>query len=474
MEALADFCRGLPSCERPDWIERTAAEAVLRYPTSAACVILGRAFRLVGYRHPKGSEVRKKMWVSALDSYRDASELDPKSTEALDGMAKLLVELGSRAEAIGVYDRRLDLASGHTPTLYAKGQQQRMLRRYREAVETFTELLHYEPQRVDVHCYRARCLIGLEAYDEALRAAHEGIQAGPQGDPVRTRGGGWGYVALCYAVVGDAHRLKSDLKQALTAYDESLRLVNYEPLLLLKPVNDVRINRGITLCKLGRFPEGAAEFRRVLNRSPDNAVARRNLELVENYVALKAKVEGGGETVANELFIAELDLDKFDRDRARVRYAELKDLTEDQTERIEDRLTAMEMSGLLASAQTLIAGGKWAEASIAYKAIVEKLPDNTNAWFNLGYSLHAQGQLDEALVAHKKAAARPGPNQILGTYNTACAYALKGDKDKAFEWLRKAAKAGYDDTEHMVGDSDMDSLRDDPRYKKIIELMKGK
>ncbi len=53
-------------------------------------------------------------------------------------------------------------------------------------------------------------------------------------------------------------------------------------------------------------------------------------------------------------------------------------------------------------------------------------------------------------------------------------YALKGDKDKAFEWLLKAAEAGWNDTAHMARDSDMDSLRDDPRYDKIIALMEGK
>ena len=193
---------------------------------------------------------------------------------------------------------------------------------------------------------------------------------------------------------------------------------------------------------------------------------------VENYVALKAKAEGGDETVAAELFMAELDLNKLDQQVARARYGELKNLSEVEAKSIEARLTAMEIPGMLAKAQSLMAAANWVEASTAYKAIVEIAPDNANAWFNLGYSLHAQGKLDEALVAHQKAAAMPGPNQVLGMYNTACAYALKGEKDKAFEWLQKTAEAGYKDTAQLDGDSDMDSLRDDPRYAKIIELMK--
>ena len=196
------------------------------------------------------------------------------------------------------------------------------------------------------------------------------------------------------------------------------------------------------------------------------------LVVVENYVTLKAKAEAGDESVTNELFLAELDLNKLDYDTARTRYSELKDLSDAQTAHIEGKLTAMEMQGLLASAQSLMNAGRWVEASTAYETITEKLPENAMAWFNLGYSLHAQGRLDEALVAHKKAAEMPGPAQTLAIYNTACAYALKGQKDKAFEWLKKTAEAGYKNTAQLDGDSDLDSLRDDPRYAEIIAMMK--
>ena len=198
----------------------------------------------------------------------------------------------------------------------------------------------------------------------------------------------------------------------------------------------------------------------------------RTLGLVENYVALKTRAEGGDETVANELFLVELDLDKLDYDTARTRYAGLKDLSDAQTARIDGELKEMEMQGLLARAQNLMNTGSWLEASTAYETITKNLPDNAMAWFNLGYSLHAQGRLDEALVAHKKAAEMPGQTRVLAIYNTACAYALKGETDKAFEWLKKTAEAGYKNTAQLDGDSDLDSLREDPRYAGIIAMMK--
>lgn len=70
-------------------------------------------------------------------------------------------------------------------------------------------------------------------------------------------------------------------------------------------------------------------------------------------------------------------------------------------------------------------------------------------------------------------------------YNFACAYALKGDPDKAFEWLGKGIDWGWGQGQgQLVGadkpmseidmvktDSDLESLRKDPRYGKLIERM---
>jgi predicted esterase len=54
-------------------------------------------------------------------------------------------------------------------------------------------------------------------------------------------------------------------------------------------------------------------------------------------------------------------------------------------------------------------------------------------------------------------------------YNLACAYALHGDKPKAFEWLNKSVDRGWDDASHMRVDTDLDSLRDLPEFAAIIE-----
>ena len=54
------------------------------------------------------------------------------------------------------------------------------------------------------------------------------------------------------------------------------------------------------------------------------------------------------------------------------------------------------------------------------------------------------------------------------SYNLACLYALSGRKDDALGCLDKTINNNYLDTQHMLQDKDLDSLREDPRFKQLI------
>jgi hypothetical protein len=56
----------------------------------------------------------------------------------------------------------------------------------------------------------------------------------------------------------------------------------------------------------------------------------------------------------------------------------------------------------------------------------------------------------------------------LTSYNLACAQALQGKQDEAFANLDKAIAAGFANAPHMQKDSDLASLRDDPRFGEML------
>ena len=53
-------------------------------------------------------------------------------------------------------------------------------------------------------------------------------------------------------------------------------------------------------------------------------------------------------------------------------------------------------------------------------------------------------------------------------YNLACLSALGGERAKGVEWLEKAVKAGFTDRAWIRKDRDLDGIREEPGYKKIL------
>lgn len=106
------------------------------------------------------------------------------------------------------------------------------------------------------------------------------------------------------------------------------------------------------------------------------------------------------------------------------------------------------------------------------REIVAEDPTNAQGWFLLGYSLHMQGELDEAIFMHIRATSFP-ETAALAYYNLGCAQALKGNADQAFKALNKAFELGVSNAGQYQGDSDLTSLRDDPRWAKLMARLNG-
>jgi len=54
-------------------------------------------------------------------------------------------------------------------------------------------------------------------------------------------------------------------------------------------------------------------------------------------------------------------------------------------------------------------------------------------------------------------------------YNMACIYAVKGEREKAFEWLDKAIAGGFNDLKTFRADAELNSLRETARFKLLEE-----
>jgi hypothetical protein len=99
--------------------------------------------------------------------------------------------------------------------------------------------------------------------------------------------------------------------------------------------------------------------------------------------------------------------------------------------------------------------------------VVAREPSNARAWRVLGLAAKGTKDLDRALAAFQKSL-EIEPASPPGLYNTGAIHALKGDRDRAFEWLGKAKATHELDMTQIQADADLASLRDDPRFTALL------
>lgn len=105
------------------------------------------------------------------------------------------------------------------------------------------------------------------------------------------------------------------------------------------------------------------------------------------------------------------------------------------------------------------------------EGILEKNPDYIDCLLYLGNAYTVNGMYEKGLIVDQKLS-RLKPNDPVVHYNLACSYALAKSIDAAFDALEKAISLGYKDIYHLERDKDLSPLREDDRYKKLVEKIK--
>lgn len=106
-----------------------------------------------------------------------------------------------------------------------------------------------------------------------------------------------------------------------------------------------------------------------------------------------------------------------------------------------------------------------------FEEILKKNPNYIDCLMYLGNAYTALGMYEKGLQVDLKLS-RLMPEHPIVHYNLACSYALLKNVDASFEALERAIALGYKDIHHLERDKDLNSLREDIRYKKLIEKMK--
>ena len=107
------------------------------------------------------------------------------------------------------------------------------------------------------------------------------------------------------------------------------------------------------------------------------------------------------------------------------------------------------------------------------KAIARR-PDDTNALFFGAAKLAELGQADRAREWAGRASLL-APDDAIGHYNLCCAFAVLGEQERAIDFLERSfVSLRPQFVVWAKNDSDLDSLRDHPRYRELIQCQEAR
>ena len=98
--------------------------------------------------------------------------------------------------------------------------------------------------------------------------------------------------------------------------------------------------------------------------------------------------------------------------------------------------------------------------------LIERDPEYVEALQLLGDDFTKRGQFNEGLKIDEQLS-RILPEDSMVFYNLACSYSLTDRIDDSITALNKAVHLGYDDSNWMDTDPDLNKVRTDPRYQSI-------
>ncbi len=101
------------------------------------------------------------------------------------------------------------------------------------------------------------------------------------------------------------------------------------------------------------------------------------------------------------------------------------------------------------------------------RAARQGAPNDEMVLFALGNALTELEKHEEALEVDRRLVAIRQEDPVCH-YNLACSYSNLGRVDEAIDELREAFDLGYWDIEHMENDSDLENVRQDPRYEELL------
>lgn len=122
--------------------------------------------------------------------------------------------------------------------------------------------------------------------------------------------------------------------------------------------------------------------------------------------------------------------------------------------------------------QALRAKAEHRAALASYETALGLSPNDIDVLMGMAWCFKRTDQLDRSIEA-MQIAHRFHPTEPVILYNLACYYSLAGNKQQALSWLGRALRMERSLANGIPDESDFDPLRNDPDFRRLLELLSG-
>ena len=312
----------------------------------------------------------------ALSTFQQAAQLQPDDAEVHNTLGNLFKDRGQLTDAVHHYRQALTLKPDYADAHNNLGIALKDLGQLNEAVHSYRQALQYQPD-FTLACYNlGNALKALGQLDEAARSYRQAIALKPD-------------FAEAYTNLGTALKELGQYDAALTSYQ---RVVELNP-----GFAEAHNNLGVALKDLGQLDAALVSYRRAVELKPTYAEAHNNLGTVlqmlgqpdaalgsfRRAVEIEPDFVEAHSNLGNALFNA-------------GRLGEAESQARVLVERYPDCGFVWKLLGV-----TLHRLGK--DALPALKKAVKLLPNDAEAYYNLGVTQKSLGQLESAVTSYRRA-----------------------------------------------------------------------
>lgn len=416
--------------------------------------------------------------LRALEDFATSALTDAEGTQALLDRADIWYAQKKYDLADADYNEAIGRDESCTTAYMGLGRNAMERKDHAVATRHFTHVLRLDPSYVCAYSFRARSCFEQKKYRESAADAITALEYSQHRD--------WTSYTLLYNLADSAYVHVETQLRAKALQDNTDDMWPY--------------HLGMVYFYTGHYHQAIAAFERHIAMNPTENAAM-NVHLARAYSALydyptalryADMAVAADTTSASSLSLrgtVHYNLDQKEEALADMNHAVaiapddpdtyasrgwLKELYSDCQGALDDFSTALALeeedaNSHMHRARILSRLGDTAAARADFERTLalDTVPSQAESAL---FALIALGDNEKAKAWNDSILAKGRPAEKAGDlYNAACAYSLMNESERALSYLQQAFENGYRDLVHMSYDTDMDNLRQSPRYKELTE-----